>query len=985
MILDYSYNEKQRRLDLSYVDDIGAKKLLQFNVNRFKSFYKTPNGKYVNWDGSKCDIKWTEKPSRFDIAYYFREMDQQYRDLISKKTFPKLYTFDIETFIPEDDEFPDPTTSKFPITTISIVSPEMNCIVLATREMTEQEQIWVSGQFDNYLENTAFFHEIKLKQKPYFKYIKFDTEEQMLDFFLKNIVSKTPILAGWNSIFFDWQYIVNRIKNYYPNISLSSASCTKRMYQQKYENEYGQTIHLPMPEHTLILDMMHVVAEQDVMVLPIKESTNLDYIAHESMGINKIEYDGTLQDLYNKDYPKYVYYNAIDSILVQLINYRFKCMDPIYLLSLRSMEKIGRCFSKIALTEALVFQEFYDRNLKIVFEPKEVTTRGKLLGAYVKIPVPGLHEYVCCNDFASLYPSTIRTCNLSFENYVGSFYDDKELIKYINDNRYVVVCANVYYNVGDKKHPKAGGLFKTCLDETALAQYRNNPNYFVTVNGHVYKNDKDYTFRRILAKLKAERDVSKYLGKRLDAEVAWDIEHILKNVKIKHREYDEEIQNALAKINLIAKSSDDLSKYTKEQLEQYYHTLQEEIVYYDCWQYAVKIMMNSMYGGSSHVSFYWFNMALANDVTGESRNLTHLMEQHIPDWFRNNWVQAKDLHKLLGVEVDEEQAKKALDEAIHVTVEQDPDAYHHQSYATCVYGDTDSLYISYGQLIKTLKGYENMSIAEKRDIIVGINTKFLDHHNREFIDEYYKSRYGQSVHDFELETLNRAGIWGDSKKRYAQILLWKDGKIMDMDNIKLKVKGLEVVKRSFPKLSRDMLGELFIFMLKNAGDQYLIQKLNQEAMRLKGKWTVADIESISGSVKVNNYFKYIKCDTGPELIFNRIDPKTGEMIKAVPWNARALGTYNRIRNYYNLPGEPIYGGLVHWYIIRNEGTKSKKDAQVQYFAYQAANLPKWSQQYAPIDRVTMFQQTVLDPINRMLEANKMPLLNIDGSLQISLF
>lgn len=983
MILDYSYNDKARRLDLSYVDENGAKKLLQFNVNRFKSFYKTPTGKYTNWDGAKCDIKWTEKPCKFDIAYYLREMDQKYRSLISGKVFPKVYTFDIETWIPEDDEFPDPATSKFPITTISIVSPDMNCIVLATHDMTEDEEKWVGEHFDNYLDKTDFFHEIKLKQKPYFKYVKFDTEEEMLRYFLTRIVAKVPILTGWNCIFFDWQYIINRIRNNYPNLSVNMSSCSGRTYQQKFENEYGQSVYLPMPEHTVILDMMNVVKDLDATVLPIKESTNLDYIAYESMGINKIEYDGTLQDLYNANYPRYVYYNAIDSILVQLINYRFKCLDQIYLLSLYSKEKIGRCFSKIALTEALVFQEFYDRGIKIVYEPKEVGTRTKLLGAYVKIPVPGIHEYVCCNDFASLYPSTIRTCNLSFENFVGTFYDIDELNKYINDTRYVIVCGTVYYNVGDRKHPKAGGVFKTCLNEKALAQYRNNPNYFVTVNGHVYKNDQDYTFRRILARLKAERDESKYLGKRLDAEVAWDMEHILKGVTIPHRDYDEQIQKALAKIELVAKSSDDLLKIGVEELQNFHHKLQEEIVYYDGWQYAVKIMMNSMYGGSSHVSFYWFNMALANDVTGESRNLTHLMEQHIPDWFRNNWVGAKELHKKLGIEVDEEQARKALDDAICITEAQDPDAYHGTSWVSICYGDTDSLYITYNQLLKTVKGYENMSIAEKRDLIVDLNRKFLDKHNEEFIANYYNKRYGKSVHAFELETLNLSGCWGDVKKRYAQILLWKDGKIMDVDHLKLKVKGLEVVKRSFPKLSRDMLGELFTFMLMNAGDKYLIQKLNMEVMRLRKQWMEADVEAISGSIKVNNYFKYIKDDTGPVLTFNSIDPKTGEAVKAVPWNARALGTYNQIRNYNKLPGEPIYGGLVRWYVVKSNSTK--KNAVVQYFGYQAANLPKWSQEYAPVDRAAMFQQTVLDPINRMLEANNMPLLNGDGSLQISLF
>lgn len=31
-------------------------------------------------------------------------------------------------------------------------------------------------------------------------------------------------------------------------------------------------------------------------------------------------------------------------------------------------------------------------------------------------------------------------------------------------------------------------------------------------------------------------------------------------------------------------------------------------------------------GGSSHQTFFWFNMDLANDITREAKNLIHMME-----------------------------------------------------------------------------------------------------------------------------------------------------------------------------------------------------------------------------------------------------------------------------------------------------------------------------------------------------------------------
>ena len=1286
MILDYYYNEKQRRFDISYVDDKGGKQLLQFNVNRFKSFYKTPTGPYDSWDGAKCDVKWTEKPSNFDLKYYIKEMDPQYKSLLEKKTFPKVYTFDIETWIPEDNEFPEPSTAKFPITTISIVSPEMNCVVLATRELNQDELKYVSDSFDNYLDNTAFFKELKLSKKPSFKYIKFDTEEQMLEFFLKNIVARVPIIAGWNSLFFDWYYITTRIKNYYPNLSVRMASITNRTYNKRLVDVRGDAIYLPMPEHTLILDMMDVIKSEDYVVLPIKESYGLDYIAHESMGINKIEYDGTLQDLYNSDYPKYVYYNAIDSILVQLIDKRFKTLDHIYMYSLYCEEKIGRCFSKIATTEALVFQDFYERGLKIVYEPKEVVERGHLIGAYVKKPIPGLHEFVCCNDFASLYPSTIRTCNLSFENFICSYWDQKKIAEYAeHPEKYIIIGPNVFKNEGTLAKPATGVQIDTCLDEEKLAPYRENKDYFVSVNGSIYKNDKDYTFRRIQGQLKANRDSSKYLAKQLEATVILDMEHILAGRR-PNQVYNERIRQALKKIDVDAECGEDLLKYDNDFLSDKMHELKSEITYYSCHEQAMKLLMNSMYGGSSHVSFYWFNMELANDITGESRNLIHSMENHIPAFWRDNWTKMTDLHKKLGIEIDPKAAEEALLSSPLITKEQDPNAFHDHSYVYAAYGDSctgdtlistthgqikiedlfnkssvafvdrdkefamsdfkifnfdgrrivtnnikyiirhktnkskwiistkddsivvtgdhsmiiyedgemktikpsemilgmtvitqkgfekvtdvqqddcfndeyvydievltnnenmhnffgnnilihntdsvsgdtiihtdhgdktiqqmfdenddaifhthkghelthtndkvlnwndklyygrinyimrhkvskpkwrlktksskeiivtndhsmivfrngqklevkpyeilktdkilvvlyinkydfedievcecigefedeyvydiemdddthtfiandilvhNSLYLSYGYLLRSIKGYKDMSIEQKRDIVVRLNTEFLDNHNYEFIKNYYDKRHGKSVHNFELETVALSGIWGEVKKRYAQILLWKDGKVFDIDNLPLKVKGLEVVKSSFPKTSRNMLKQLYIYLLSHAGEKYLIQNLNLEVQKLKKQFFEADVESISGSVKVNGYKKYIKSDNEDVIKYNPV--------RACPWNTRALATYNWLRNKNKLSGEPISGGLVKWYICNLNGRKSQ---ETEYFAFHAANLPKWSQDYAPIDRAAMFQQTVLDPINRMLAANKIPLLNIDGYIQMSLF
>ena len=280
----------------------------------------------------------------------------------------------------------------------------------------------------------------------------------------------------------------------------------------------------------------------------------------------------------------------------------------------------------------------------------------------------------------------------------------------------------------------------------------------------------------------------------------------------------------------------------------------------------------------------------------------------------------------------------------------------------------NSLYLSYEYLLQSIKGYENMSIEQKRDVIININKLFLNQHNKEFMSEYYETRYGKNNHDFELETIALSGVWLDVKKRYAQILLWKDGDVYDLDRLKMKIKGLEMVKASYPKLSRDILKDMVRFMLENADDKYLVQKMNLRLMDLKKQWDEAPIEDVCENKGVNGYTKYIINDTLQCLV---VAPKC-------PANVRALGNYNRIRQYNHLPGAPIYGGKVKVYQFRSGN-------DYDYFAFQSMEYPDWAPQYAPIDRNRMFQQFVLDPLNRITSAARLPELHLDGSIQISLF
>ena len=424
---------------------------------------------------------------------------------------------------------------------------------------------------------------------------------------------------------------------------------------KNYTNQRQEKVGLSMPCHTLVLDLMDVIENFDYVVMPIKESMSLDFVAGEMIHSHKIEYDGSLDDLYRSDYDRYVFYNGIDSLLVQLLDKKFKTMQNIYSQALYCEEMIGKCFSKIALTEALLYDYYRSKNLVVVPEDTNDRVRDRLVGAYVKAPIPGKHRFVCCNDFSGLYPSCGRGLNFGFENLIGNYWLEDELNKYRSDiSKYIVVGPEVYKNKGTVDKPELGEFVAKFLDEDKLTSYRKDPNYIVSVNGCVYKNDQDYSLRTIWTQLANDRNVSKYLAKQLDATVMSDIDHILERKNISKNQYPENIVKDLKELGYEIKSADDIKKMQVEEIKEFKIKLKEQITYYISYEQGCKLLMNSCYGGSSHIAMFWYNILVSNDITASGRDLIHLMERHIPQYLQENWFKLTDLHKKLGIRIKKE-------------------------------------------------------------------------------------------------------------------------------------------------------------------------------------------------------------------------------------------------------------------------------------------------------------------------------------------
>lgn len=354
---------------------------------------------WQTWNGRKVKKKKARFLSRYRIEEFLHSLPREQKEVIYESNRPRVWFCDIETEV-TDDGFPDPDVAASPVSTICFTRKN-KAFVLSTRPLEEHEVSSIESEANAYF--SRWNSNVKLK------FVYFRTEREMLYAFFNRYIPQMHLITGWNFIDFDWKYLVNRCKRFEIDPTVVSPS-RKFVDPVKF-----------IPQHRPIVDYMLIYKKWDTKVL-IKESSKLDYVSEQVLGLQKLKYSGTLTDLLEKDFRRYVLYNLIDTLLVEHIDKEISVLGTyLQLANTARVELIG-AFSPIRMTEALLIREFYDRK-KVIIRKKYGENSSAIEegyeGAFVKKIVPGLYEWVVSFDFASLYPTTMRQFNISPEVYMG--------------------------------------------------------------------------------------------------------------------------------------------------------------------------------------------------------------------------------------------------------------------------------------------------------------------------------------------------------------------------------------------------------------------------------------------------------------------------------------------------------------------------------------------------------------------------------------
>jgi len=417
MIIDIqvrSEHDKLKDLYISYFDKNGdiAFHTLPLNHDRDGFVWeecapidKRANKNFITWDGKCVRRMPSTRLNKYRIEEILMLMSEEELAPLLEFNIPKKFIIDIETEV--IDGFPDAETAANRVLSISIVnSTDKKVTVLALRPLEKTDLTKIESDINKYFEK--FGDTWKLN------YLAFESEYDMVYSFFSKFIHKMPCITGWNLINYDWQYLINRCAR----LKIDPAICSST----------GVLIGKNMlPQHRLIVDYLEIVQKWD-RVIKIKENFKLDYIAEVATGLGKIKYNGSLRDLYEQEFVKFIYYNAVDSVLVHYIDKKLNTLATFFKLAQVSRIETNRVFSPVWTLDCLMTREFFNRGC--VFVAKEnVAEQQHFEGAYVKEPVHGLHEWVTCYDFASLYPTIIRQFNLSPESFKRKLQTDEKFME----------------------------------------------------------------------------------------------------------------------------------------------------------------------------------------------------------------------------------------------------------------------------------------------------------------------------------------------------------------------------------------------------------------------------------------------------------------------------------------------------------------------------------------------------------------------------
>ena len=735
----------------------GSREFKEYPTN-YVMYYEDPKGKYRSLYNTAVSKFSSRKQGEFekekrihsnkrlfesDVPIVFRCLSENYL----KVDAPKLHTcfFDIEVDFDPAKGFSPPSDPFNPVTAVSLYLDwldQLVCLAVPPSHMTyETAQDAIKDFPDTLL---------------------FRTEKELFDVFF-SLIEDADVMSGWNSEGYDIPYMVNRVtrvmsKDDTRRFCLLGQYPNKRTYERFGKEE--ETFDLVGRIH---LDYLALYKKYNY---ESRHSYKLDAIGEMEVGEKKTEYEGSLDQLYNKDFKKFIEYNRQDTMLLKKLDDKLQFMELANQMAHENTVLLPTVMGSVAMIEMAIMNEAHERGFVVPDKKRKSRDdngQGQAAGAYVMTPKKGLHDWIGSIDINSLYPSVIRALNMAPETIVGQvrhtlteqYMEEKGLGLAKQKSRYKKGDASVEgpvlweglfgsleytaiqnqergtmltidYEDGRSEDMSAAEVWKMIYDS-------NNP-FILSANGTIFRSDTEGVIPGLLSKWYSDRKI----------------------MQAKLREA----------------------------------TTKEEREYWDKRQLVRKILLNSAYGAllNEHCRFY--DKRIGQSVTLTGRSVTKHMSAYVNEIMTGVYDHAGD---------------------------------------SMIYGDTDSCYFSAWPMLKDdLKDLDNASMKQTFiDLYDSMSDQCNESFPGFMETAFHCPRSKGEIIKGGREVCGDRGLF-ITKKRYAINIYDNEGKRTDENGaMKVKAMGLDLKRADTPKYVQEFLSEVLEMVLAGKGREDVIEKVKE--------------------------------------------------------------------------------------------------------------------------------------------------------------
>jgi len=272
----------------------------------------------------------------------------------------------------------------------------------------------------------TFFNKINditpLPKTPVTTDIQFCRSEKELLLMLLTEIEDSDVLSGWNSQLFDLPYIGKRLQ-----LILGRKYFNMLSFPEGRSPQYRK-VNILNIEHEVLdlsgrfeLDYLQIFKKYEVAERP---SYKLEAIAEEVLPeLPKLTYQGSLTDLYQRDFPYFVRYNLRDTEILKGFEERLAYIELANQMYHLSGGLAKHITGTLKLAEYATINYCHHKLGGLIVNDNNIDfdEEDRIQGATVLEPKVGMHKWFGSVDVNSLYPCSIRAINISPEMIRGQF------------------------------------------------------------------------------------------------------------------------------------------------------------------------------------------------------------------------------------------------------------------------------------------------------------------------------------------------------------------------------------------------------------------------------------------------------------------------------------------------------------------------------------------------------------------------------------